>query len=432
MKQVVTAVGGERRSLRRERGDNMNGNQKRQAVIFIPGVGGAMESAKTVAQRIAAELRRISTSVPEPVFSVSAEKTVGFGDGQTAKMATVSVREGGTDDIAVMDVYFFDYQEVLTKREKSANILWKLALLTWTFVVTLGYFARASNPLSRTEGLGRKDQAQLAIGLLVLGVIGISVCASFYLILEGAALQFGAKEAAGTSMIPPKLLSLGSAALAILAAVGISSSSIGSWFTGLAERTAASVRYLTIGDGRGAVTGPLEDLIDHVAHGDYDQRHIFAYSFGCIVALDALFTRGGRSGHHFSAVTSLATIGCPFDVVRHYLPEYFRERRPAASDAQRWINIYSPADVFGSNFRNDGELGEASVGIGSGSVPENIAYVDAVAPEKFSWINILFFIGLRAHGMYWEKEPCSETSVFRPLLEALMNRREPAPVAERV
>ena len=64
-----------------------------------------------------------------------------------------------------------------------------------------------------------------------------------------------------------------------------------------------------------------------------------------------------------STVKNLVTIGCPFDMVRTYWPNYFINRQRQSNAPVQWINIYAPLDVFGSNFRDDDKTDDAEQGI---------------------------------------------------------------------
>ncbi|MEI8167547.1 MAG: hypothetical protein WCG26_14290, partial [Chloroflexales bacterium] len=137
----------------------------------------------------------------------------------------------------------------------------------------------------------------------------------------------------------------------------------------------ALILYLSYGDRHNVLVGQLRDLLDYVVRKSeksekYDQIHIVAYSFGTIIALDALMppqmgvyqTQGDGTRARFHKVDSITTIGSPFDFIRNFWPDYFlsRTKKPIQT---RWINIYAPDDIFGSNFRDDDQIGSAEIGI---------------------------------------------------------------------
>lgn len=117
----------------------------------------------------------------------------------------------------------------------------------------------------------------------------------------------------------------------------------------------------------------------------------------------------------------LVTIGCPFDIVRTFWPRYFKDRERLEGTPKQWINIYSPIDVLGSNFRDDSETKEATAGIeflqeGLRAIPANVPY--GVGP-RVGWRHVLTMNGLRAHGFYWQHQDDVEVSAFAPLIESV-------------
>src|SRR5207248_3878608 len=93
----------------------------------------------------------------------------------------------------------------------------------------------------------------------------------------------------------------------------------------VAVEASAATRYLASRDTVGAISGQLAELIDHIvtkaanAEHRYDRIHLVSYSFGTLICIDALFP-AGPTARPFTHITSIATIGCPFDFVRTYCP----------------------------------------------------------------------------------------------------------------
>ncbi len=400
----------------------MNEPSKRDAVIFVPGLGGAGESASTIATRISYELRRLSRGNIE--VKVSPESEARYGAGLTTKMASIS--PSSTTDMPSIDVYFYNYRENLTTYEKGWNPLVKAFFLVLTMLSCWLTFLKAVISPRKSNGISKKDAFQILCGIAVLFILFLGTVAA--LLILSLAIAEAVKN---NNLGGGRWLNFTKDAMAILipilGAVGLSSSSFGSAVAASSEKVVAMMHYLAVGNRKGAITGPLEDLILHVSHGNYDALHIVAYSFGSIVTLDTVFPKGeDRTGQHFQSISSLVSIGCPFDVIRYYYPRYFEERHPAIATSTRRINIYSPADVLSSNFRNDAEELAAEVSIGTVDTarkPENFSYIDAVGADKFTFITAFLMMGLRAHAMYWEKTPSSEVSCFRLVLETLFRQK---------
>jgi hypothetical protein len=118
-----------------------------------------------------------------------------------------------------------------------------------------------------------------------------------------------------------------------------------------------TITYLNQGSSRNNIKGQLVSLLEHVVEkrkdgNTYRKVHIMGYSFGSIVAIDAMFPDDYLYNRP-RAVNTLVTIGCPFDFIRTYWPTYFEQRVGFQGVPQQWLNIYAPTDVLGSNFLDE-------------------------------------------------------------------------------
>jgi hypothetical protein len=194
------------------------------------------------------------------------------------------------------------------------------------------------------------------------------------------------------------------------------------------------LNYLNVGERRNAILGQLTALLEHIAEKEstpYRNIHIIAFSFGTIVALDALFPTGRIPEERFKKIEGLVTIGCPFDLVRTFWDEYFSDRKALPDVPGMWLNVFSPVDVLGSNFRDDDHVNkkpdqgirvkrdEAPEQPPRNLVPENIPYLEAINPKTLQWLDWALLIGLRAHSMYWGKEYESESNCFNQVIARL-------------
>jgi hypothetical protein len=125
------------------------------------------------------------------------------------------------------------------------------------------------------------------------------------------------------------------------------------------------------------------------------------------------------------------TIGCPFDLVRAVRPDYFTGRRQLVGAPKQWLNVYTPNDILGSNFRNDdlAEQPEPEVianAIGAGPSgddpplqPVNLAYHPGGVPPGSGFLDILVFSGFRAHAQYWDAGTSGEETCFDEIITRL-------------
>ena len=183
--------------------------------------------------------------------------------------------------------------------------------------------------------------------------------------------------------------------------------------------------YLGDGTRRDAISGQLTAMVQHLAAtgSSYEGIHILSYSFGSVAVLDALFPHDYRSSSGYEKIDTLVTMGCPFDMIRTYFPGYFDDRvaRRTTNPVPYWVNIYSPHDVLGSNFRNDKRSGEPDIGLdvvtGAGAGVDATPAANAVfhagrsarRPSFLSWI---YLYGMKTHGMYWTKDRASEDALM--------------------
>jgi hypothetical protein len=149
-----------------------------------------------------------------------------------------------------------------------------------------------------------------------------------------------------------------------------------------------------------------------------------AYSFGSIVAIDALFPTTDDPPLALDRVAGLATIGSPFDFV-HSIRRTWETGRHIRKDVPPyWLNVYSPDDLLGSNFRGDPNPGEATKGIvpiGAEADPDTKVKGPIFRPkDNLAWDlgiemtfgNLIELYGFTSHGMYWGDDDTSDANVF--------------------
>lgn len=187
-------------------------------------------------------------------------------------------------------------------------------------------------------------------------------------------------------------------------------------------------RYVEQSDCRASCVGRFNALLEHALEAGPARVDVIAYSLGSMVALDALFPAGKVQSLRRAKVTSLTTIGCPFDFVRTFWNGYF-DGRDASGKVPEWRNVYSPVDLLGSNFSNaDGEAApthginasqragktqEASSGGAPSAVPAKNIYYDAMNRRELSLFDVLTFTAWQAHGQYWVEAQPDADSCFK-------------------
>lgn len=188
------------------------------------------------------------------------------------------------------------------------------------------------------------------------------------------------------------------------------------------------VDYLDRGEDNGSqLRGQLAALLEHLAelkdpHATID---VVAYSFGSIVAIDALFPYVQEPPPRLATINRFITIACPFDFVRSYWPGYFKKRFSRTGAPKEWVNFYAPSDVLASNCRDDSAVDTAlkRVEVRDGQpdppFPTNVPYLIDGREEPVSGKDSVLLKGLRFHAQYWSSRVASEESVFDKVIRHL-------------
>jgi hypothetical protein len=234
--------------------------------------------------------------------------------------------------------------------------------------------------------------------------------------------------------------------IVVLSTVGLFSTvSLKALLQTFAAGTAAAGGYLATGERAARTRGVFGQLLQHVLEtgadgAPYHRVHVVAFSFGSVVALDSIFPVT-TPADQIRDVHTLVTIGCPFDFVRTYWPEYFGERRAISGVPATWLNIYARADVLGSNFLDEAPRGRRADGAGRGTseptdtprgvnvqgenasrIPVSICYGAPQRLEQYGVMERLSLVGFRAHRTYWDGPDAD--SCFHEIVPRLYEGRE--------
>jgi hypothetical protein len=427
-------------------------DQQLDAIIFVSGLGEwADQSADSIARRIAVSLDRNAQTV-QAQFNLKLESRDEeyVSSAQLTRKTQVRTifRKDGAAEVPVLDIYALDYRPTLSQKYERQNVLVQSARLFLLLVINLPRFVRASFSPAK----GRTAKAQFYFALLILslltvymavlfaaaaGVVGQALWQSSQAVSAVVSGQPAPAPAATPVVTPtpapapppgaasPQSFRL-SQLLGPLQTLVVLVAALQALWPGLREGLVKGaltyislIEYITYGERREVIAGQFSDLLEHIAEkGAYRHIHFVAFSFGSIVTLDTLFPANRKPGERFRLVHTLVTIGCPFDFLRMFWPEYFRKRQTWPDRPQRWINLYSPVDALASNFRDNDEDKPAERGIaladGGERKPDNLVY--SRGPDHISPLAALALAGLRAHTTYWEVEYESEVSCFTDIV----------------
>jgi hypothetical protein len=446
-------------------------------IIWISGLaeGEVDQSTETFAQRLALELGCQSKTAGKQFVVEDHTRTESYGKDLETTVATICQTEGEQKH-PVLEIYGLQTEAALISGYANRSIAFKAVLLGW--VLWLFRWQALARPIRRRRRrrkarkearssvvpkqngevsaavdsasstrygserkqawsstpikslraaiarwnrrrkrgpISPKERVQLLVGQFVIAVLLAYFVVLLYTALKlfWPGLPFPQKAVGGI--------------LVALTAVGLWKSDMVSRLSTAATHYICSILYLQYGEQRELLRGRLLSLLDHVQRKPTQQTsgvYVVAYSFGSIVALDSLFPIDEPPNGRFRQVETLVTIGCPFDAVRTYWPSYFTDRYTLPGVPKRWINVYSPIDVLGSNFREDSkpDVAVRTIEVAKDQtkpqLPENVAYRREPGGQDVSVSQVILLMGLRAHSTYWSKE-AEEISAFAPLVEVM-------------
>lgn len=162
--------------------------------------------------------------------------------------------------------------------------------------------------------------------------------------------------------------------------------------------------YIQYGEQSQIIQGNLDALIEYIVENEENPTiHLHTYSFGSIIALDALFPIGTEPSENIlNNIKLLITVGAPYEFIDNYYPNFYTDRTDKMSQKIEWINVYSTMDAFSSNFRRDNEAKEAQYGImGKNEVPINLNY-EIARREKYNLFSFLTLKHITMHQSYWD------------------------------
>ncbi|MBM7808086.1 hypothetical protein JOD57_003923 [Geodermatophilus bullaregiensis] len=148
------------------------------------------------------------------------------------------------------------------------------------------------------------------------------------------------------------------------------------------------------------VARSIDDLVDEGYSGDI---HLVAYSFGSSIALDAMLCYSGDGRLHRrvgEAVTSLVTVGCPYDIERLFFPDRLIGRQ-ATSQQVSWRNIFIASDLFASNFVDKDDDAAGTVQTPWGVQVQSVRYLP---DARLTWFSFFRLAAYKQHNSYWHEQ----------------------------
>ena len=379
---------------------------RRDAIIFVPGLGSLRHrNLAHIADVLCNEFDRAATT--EAARFAVRQTTARSGD--DAEVVRTIWRIDGDDSAPVVDIYGVDHSTIeqadATPTNPVARVL-TLALTVLAGVMIWGAAWFRRNRRAKTVAQMLQLLLCLAILLLLGAYLITAVFALAQLVMTAVAQSTGRPA---PTITRPQVL------VVVAAVLGTLLPRVREHLTTAAEQYLRMMRYLWVAGPRNNLRGELLTLLERASERDeIDRIHLVGFSFGSLVAIDMVLPASKTPTARMARVTSLTTVGCPFDLVRMLHPSYFQGRFAATTAGPPWTNIYDPIDVLGSNFRNDNKQGPATIGVqvpdtGDMALPAtNIAWNPG---QRLGLVSGLMLASLRVHAQYWGANPRAESAL---------------------
>lgn len=373
--------------------------------IYISGLGQSTnkESVEKYAARYIKELEYSTAGIN---YYTKVEK-IYYSDDQSSlavKIFQHSKHQQKSDkDTIIYTFYDFEYSELLIQKFQNKNLLFKnIALL---FLVTRKLPSLLTSLFKKKTYTKGGQTFYMFLLFLIMALAIVLVIPSLLGFVGGTNLSF-IKEHLNTNIVDIlrnlRDFSVKMLPLTSLAIIFIPESS--TLLTKVAAEFTTIDNYIQYGEQTQIIHGNLDALIEHIVENDENPIiHLHTYSFGSIIALDALFPIGTEPCENIqNNFNLLITVGAPYEFINNYYPNFYTDRTDKMSQKIEWINVYSTMDAFASNFREDNKAGEAKYGIlGRKEVPINLNY-EIARREKYNLFSFLTLKHITMHKSYWD------------------------------
>jgi hypothetical protein len=373
--------------------------------IYIAGLGQSTtkESVEKYAARYIKELEYSTSGIN---YYTKVEK-IYYNDDQSSLAVRIfqhpKEQPKSEKDALLYSFYDFEYNELLNQKFQNKNLLFKnIALLLLVVRKFPRIIMNLGNKTTYTKG-GQTFYVFFLFLLMTLAVVFI--IPSLFGFIDGTNLSF-IKDNLNTDVVDilKKLRDFSKDMLPItsLAIIFIPEST--TLLTKLAAEFTTIDNYIQYGEQSQIIQGNFDALVEYIVENEENPTiHLHTYSFGSIIALDALFPIGTEPCTNIiNNVKLLITVGAPYEFINNYYPNFYRKRINKMSENIEWINVYSTMDAFASNFRNDNKVGEAQYGImGKKEVPINLNY-EIARGVKYDLFSIITLKHITMHKSYWD------------------------------
>lgn len=373
--------------------------------IYIAGLGQSTtkESVEKYAARYIKELEYNTTGIN---YYTKVEK-IYYNDDQSSLAVRIfqhpKEEPKSEKDALLYSFYDFEYNELLNQKFKNKNLLFKnIALL----LLVVRKFPRIILSLFKKTTYTKGGQTfYMFLLFLIMALAVLLVIPSLFGFVDGTNLSFIKKYLNNdlvSIFIHIRDFSLKMLPITSLAIIFIPESN--TLLTKIASEFTTIDNYIQYGEQSQIIQGNFDALVEYIVENEENPTvHLHTYSFGSIIALDALFPIGTEPCTNIqNNIKLLITVGAPYEFIDSYYPNFYSERTDKMSQKIEWINVYSTLDAFASNFRKDNKVGKAQYGIlDRKEVPINLNY-EIARREKYNLFSFLTLKHITMHKSYWD------------------------------
>jgi hypothetical protein len=368
--------------------------------IYISGLGQSTtkESVEKYAARYIKELEYSTSGIN---FYTKVEK-IYYNDDQSSLAVRIfqhpKEQPKSEKDALLYSFYDFEYNELLNQKFQNKNLLFKnIALL----LLVVRKFPRVimswSNKTAYTKG-GQTFYMFLLFLIMAFAVLFLlpSIISIFkdYSIFKGETM----------SCIMCCLSKISQFTIPITTFLILFIPESNTLLTKVAAEFTTIDNYIQYGEQAQIIQGNFDALIEYIIENEENPTiHLHTYSFGSVIALDALFPLGNEpSANIQNNINLLITVGAPYEFINNYYPKFYTNRNDKISENIKWINVYSTRDPFASNFRQDNEAKDAELSIiGKKVIPINLNY-EIARGEKYDLFSLITLKHITMHKSYWD------------------------------
>lgn len=368
--------------------------------IYIAGIGQSTtkESVEKYAARYIKELEYSTSGIN---YYTKVEK-IYYNDDQSSLAVRIfqhsKEQPKSEKDTLLYSFYDFEYNELLNQKFQNKNLVTKnLALL----LLVIRKFPRIIASLFKKTTYTKGGQTfYMFVVFLIMALAILFLLPSMLSFTKDFQLTDEYKIKTTIEYIAS--LSIVTIPLTTILILFIPESS--TLLTKVAAEFTTIDNYIQYGEQSQIIQGNLDALIEYIVENEENPNiHLHTYSFGSIIALDALFPIGTEPCNNIlNNIKLLITVGAPYEFIDNYYPNFYTDRTDKMSEKIEWINVYSTMDAFASNFRKDNEVGNAEYGIVKNmEVPLNLNY-EIARREKYNLFSFLTLKHITMHQSYWD------------------------------